>query len=85
MLVALDRNGVTVDACPCCRGIWVDRGELDELIDLEAARSDDFTDEFGGTPRETESDDRGGKHSFGHGSTKRRVRGGFLGDMFDFG
>ena len=91
MLVAVDRNGVMVDACPRCRGIWLDRGELDKLIDLEAAGSDDFEDEIRGTSRETESDHRGGKHSSGPGAgsgqgwTKRRKRGGFLGEMLDFG
>lgn len=71
MLVAVDRNGVTVDACPRCRGVWLDRGELDKLIDLEAASSGDFADEIRGGSREQES------------STKRRKRGGFLGEMFD--
>jgi Zn-finger nucleic acid-binding protein len=89
LLVAVDRNGVTVDACPRCRGIWLDRGELDKLIDLESAGSDDFTDEIRGTSRETESDDHSGKHSSDHGSgrssTKRRKRGSFLGDLLDFG
>ncbi len=91
MLVAVARNGVTVDACPRCRGVWLDRGELDKLIDLEAAGSDDFEDEIRGTSRETESLDRGGKHGSGHGagsgkgSRKRRKRGGFLGEMLDFG
>lgn len=84
-LVEVDRNGVLVDACPRCRGIWLDRGELDKLIDLEAARSGDFTDEIRGVSREAESDDGGGEHGSGHGSRKKRKRGSFLGEMFDFG
>ncbi len=82
MLVAIDRNGVTVDACPRCRGVWLDRGELDKLIDLEN-NSNDLAAEIRGGSRERESDDSGGKHGSGHGSTKRRKRGGFLGEMFD--
>ncbi|HYB99115.1 MAG TPA: zf-TFIIB domain-containing protein [Candidatus Limnocylindrales bacterium] len=27
-----DRDGIVVDACPSCRGIWLDRGELEKLI-----------------------------------------------------
>jgi Zn-finger nucleic acid-binding protein len=27
-----DRDGITVDACPSCRGLWLDRGELEKLI-----------------------------------------------------
>jgi Zn-finger nucleic acid-binding protein len=28
-----DRNGVEIDYCPQCRGVWLDRGELDKIID----------------------------------------------------
>ncbi|MEI7833695.1 MAG: zf-TFIIB domain-containing protein [bacterium] len=30
------RNGVEIDICPSCKGIWLDRGELDKLIAMEA-------------------------------------------------
>jgi hypothetical protein len=32
-LVMTDRNGVEIDYCPKCRGVWLDRGELDKIID----------------------------------------------------
>jgi uncharacterized protein len=35
-----ERNGVTVDQCSDCRGIFLDRGELDRLIDAEDAHYD---------------------------------------------
>ena len=51
-----DRQGVEVDYCPQCRGVWLDRGELDKL--LEASRryspSDDYQDE----PRRDHDRDR---------------------------
>tara|TARA_R100000935_G_scaffold6796_2_gene14794 strand:+ start:141 stop:338 length:198 start_codon:yes stop_codon:yes gene_type:complete len=28
-----DRNGVEIDFCPSCRGVWLDRGDLDKIID----------------------------------------------------
>jgi hypothetical protein len=31
-----DRQGVEIDYCPACRGIWLDRGELDKLLDRAA-------------------------------------------------
>ncbi|MBK9034573.1 MAG: zf-TFIIB domain-containing protein [Myxococcales bacterium] len=31
-LLELDRDGVTIDRCERCRGIWLDRGELEKLI-----------------------------------------------------
>jgi uncharacterized protein len=35
-LVMADRQGVEIDYCPVCRGIWLDRGELDKLLDRAA-------------------------------------------------
>lgn len=32
-LVMADRNGVEIDYCPQCRGVWLDRGELDKIIE----------------------------------------------------
>lgn len=36
-LVMTDRQGVEIDYCPTCRGIWLDRGELDKLLERAAA------------------------------------------------
>ena len=35
-LLMMDRQGVEIDFCPTCRGIWLDRGELDKLLALAA-------------------------------------------------
>ena len=32
-LVMTDRNGIEIDYCPDCRGVWLDRGELDKIIE----------------------------------------------------
>jgi Zn-finger nucleic acid-binding protein len=32
-----DRQGVEIDFCPQCRGVWLDRGELDKIIERSAA------------------------------------------------
>ena len=32
-LVMADRNGIEIDYCPKCRGVWLDRGELDKIIE----------------------------------------------------
>jgi len=32
-LVMTDRNGIEIDYCPECRGVWLDRGELDKIIE----------------------------------------------------
>lgn len=33
VLVISERSGVEIDYCPTCRGVWLDRGELDKIID----------------------------------------------------
>ena len=38
-LVMSDRQGVEIDYCPACRGIWLDRGELDKLLDRAVSNS----------------------------------------------
>ena len=55
-----ERNGVHVDQCGECRGIFLDRGELDRLIDAENAWHG------GGAKRDDEHDDR--RHETRHGS-----------------
>ncbi len=42
-LVMSERQGVEIDYCPQCRGVWLDRGELDKIIERSAA-------ELGGSP-----------------------------------
>jgi uncharacterized protein len=69
-----ERSGVEIDYCPQCRGVWLDRGELDKIIDRAApeVRSDDVRG------RRMDDDDHrsGGYH--------KKKRGGFLGELFDF-
>ncbi len=38
-LVMSDRQGIEIDYCPQCRGVWLDRGELDKIIERDAAAS----------------------------------------------
>lgn len=39
MLVMSERSGIEIDYCPQCRGVWLDRGELDKIIDRAAAQA----------------------------------------------
>lgn len=36
-LVMSERQGIEIDYCPDCRGVWLDRGELDKIIEKSAA------------------------------------------------
>jgi hypothetical protein len=37
VLVMSERNGIEIDYCPQCRGVWLDRGELDKIIERAAS------------------------------------------------
>jgi len=43
-LVLAERAGVEIDYCPQCRGVWLDRGELDKIIDRSAAAPQGYDD-----------------------------------------
>lgn len=61
-LVEVDRDGVSIDRCDSCRGVWLDRGELEKLI----ARSSGDDDRRGRNRRDDDDDDddrRGGGRS----------------------
>jgi hypothetical protein len=68
-----DRQGVEIDYCPQCRGVWLDRGELDKIIDRSA--------QTGGSVRETPIPYRGDEYCQPYHGKKKKS---FLGDMFDF-
>ena len=36
-LTMSERQGIEIDYCPSCRGVWLDRGELDKIIERSAA------------------------------------------------
>jgi Zn-finger nucleic acid-binding protein len=40
-----DRQGVEIDFCPQCRGVWLDRGELDKVVERAARFADDDDDD----------------------------------------
>ena len=86
-LVMTERSGIEIDYCPKCRGVWLDRGELDKIIersmgDAAGARpvSEPRSDDRRRDDRGRYEDDHG---SDDHGRGKRR-RGGLLGEIFDF-
>lgn len=42
-LLMMDRQGVTIDYCPNCRGVWLDKGELEKIIERSAQYEQQFT------------------------------------------
>lgn len=81
-LVMTDRQGVEIDYCPKCRGVWLDRGELDKIVERsEAAQSPQPQQQY----REPNYPQDGNydKHSGGHGGYNKKRRGSFLSELFD--
>ncbi|HVF30433.1 MAG TPA: zf-TFIIB domain-containing protein [Pyrinomonadaceae bacterium] len=79
-LAITERQGIEIDYCPQCRGVWLDRGELDKLI---AGGTERPGDSYERPPERT--DDRRGSHSYDttHGYKKKKKES-WLGDVFDF-
>lgn len=73
-LVMTERSGVEIDYCPTCRGVWLDRGELDKIIERGAAAAP------AASPRPEQA--RGQPH-YGHKPYKKK-RESFLSELFDF-
>lgn len=75
-LVMADRGGIEIDYCPDCRGVWLDRGELDKII------------ERSNTPPQREKPfektDRGSFRGDDSDFYKRKRKKGLLGEIFDF-
>jgi len=81
-LMMSERQGIEVDYCPQCRGVWLDRGELDKIIERSAAESA----RYASASPEPRYDERRDHRDYDDRSGKpRKRRESFLGDIFDFG
>jgi len=82
VLAITERNSIEIDYCPTCRGVWLDRGELDKLIlsgESSMGQNRQMPDNYprGGDRNQNYSDD------FNQPNRKRRKES-FLSDIFDF-
>lgn len=80
-LVMTERNQIEIDYCPSCRGVWLDKGELDKMLNYVSQNTSyQYPDEqnFG----------KPGKYdpykNAQHGYNKPHKKRSFLGDLFDF-
>ena len=72
-----NKNGVEIDHCPRCRGVWLDRGELEKLTSMQNRYDDDHYKKYHYGKEYDDDDDYYRK--------RKHKKGGFLGDLFDFG
>lgn len=84
-LIMSEKSGVKVHYCPKCRGIWLDRGELEKIIAKTEGGFGSGKNEF---DNHIENEDyRSGvkqKEEYGH-SVEKKKSGGSLSDLIDFG
>jgi Zn-finger nucleic acid-binding protein len=97
-LVELERSEILIDACPECRGVWLDRGELDRILERERRAlvhgdpDDNFFAEMSGRreqprpePQREERRDRDRDRDRGHDDYKKpKRRKSLLEDLLDF-
>ncbi len=77
-LTMAERSGIEIDYCPQCRGVWLDRGELDKIIaratPASAPQAAAPVPQYAPSPA----------HPPHAGYYKKKRREGFLGELFDF-
>jgi uncharacterized protein len=90
-LVMSDRQGVEIDYCPECRGVWLDRGELDKIIERSASQEvavapqPHHIQQPGYRPQQVNYDPGhapGYGHGHGHGHKPYKKKS-FLEELFD--
>jgi Zn-finger nucleic acid-binding protein len=73
-LVMADRNGIEIDYCPDCRGVWLDRGELDKIIERSSQENN--------TLRQSNYSEK--KQYSNEKEYQHKKKKGLFGDLFDF-
>lgn len=83
-LVMSERSGIEIDYCPQCRGVWLDRGELDKIIERAAPAA-----AAAPAPAPLQQPQQAYRqppppHYDERGYYRKKKREGFLGELFDF-
>lgn len=78
-----ERQGIEIDYCPKCRGVWLDRGELDKLIERGSQAGGDVRPSAPPRqdPRPTYQEPYRGRDDYYY---KKKKKDSFLKDLFDF-
>lgn len=83
-LVMSERSGVEIDYCPKCRGVWLDRGELDKIIERSMPNSRQNEYFSGKKEYEARKDERRYYDDGYHSSYRKKKKESFLSELFDF-
>ncbi len=83
-LVMSDRQGVEIDYCPQCRGVWLDRGELDKIIERAGAEQAPPPPRQPASPQPAYAPQDFSHHQgYGHGHPYKKRKKSFLEELFD--
>jgi Zn-finger nucleic acid-binding protein len=77
VLQMTERQGVEIDYCPQCRGVWLDRGELDKIIDRSSTGA-------AAAPSSSTTGLRDHERFADGTQQKKKRKESFLGELFDF-
>ena len=77
-LVISERQGIELDYCPKCRGVWLDRGELDKIIE-RSVKFDESNQNYFDNDRKYDY-----RKKYSDDYYKRNKRKSFFGEIFDF-
>lgn len=82
-LVMSDRQGIEIDYCPSCRGVWLDRGELDKIIERSSTshQSNQNQSHYKEAHTNTHTNSY---HNPSHQGYHKKKKEGFLSEIFDF-
>lgn len=80
-LVMAERQGIEIDYCPACRGVWLDRGELDKILERSAQQGYGTGPGRRETPPAYPPPRHEGDHRHGYRQHKKKS---FLSEIFDF-
>ena len=79
-LLISSRESIEIDHCPQCRGVWLDRGELDKIIERAAVT----TTAPAAPPPRRDYEDRGRDYERGDDRYRKKKKRSLLEDLFDF-
>lgn len=79
-LLISERSGIEIDYCPECRGVWLDRGELDKLIDHTSSDGRIITD----SNRQTDDYRHKTYDTRDEQTYKKKKKESFFADLFEF-
>jgi Zn-finger nucleic acid-binding protein len=84
----INKQGIEIEYCPVCGGVWLDRGELENLIDL-ASRASASAQNMAPNldfdkPKQTDNFSQNRDSQPYNKDFKKKKKEGFLGEIFDF-